>query len=143
MYIIWEVKNVNIHNKYFIITGIIKVLFKQVTICLVSLMRVFCPEIHCLEGIMYGGGFVQGGFVRKWLMSTGSYVWRGFCPRGFCLRWFCPRGFCPEGVLSAHRMEGVLFEIFFGGVFVRAPERRGTERGDYRSHSRYFRSCSL
>ena len=37
---------------------------------------------------MDGGGFVQGGFVRKWLMSKGSYVWRGFCP---------------EGVLSAHR----------------------------------------
>ena len=35
----------------------------------------------CLEGIMYGGGF-----VRKWLMSRGSYVWRGFCPRGFCPR---------------------------------------------------------
>ena len=24
----------------------------------------------CLEGVMYGGGFVRGGFVR-----------RGFCPR--------------------------------------------------------------
>ena len=43
--------------------------------------------MDCLEGIMYGGGFVQGGFVQKWLMSRGSYVWRGFCP---------------EGVLSAH-----------------------------------------
>ena len=68
-------------------------LFKQVTLCLVSLMRGFCPEMDCLEGIMYGGGFVQGGFVRKWLMSRGSYVWRGFYPRGFC----------PEGVLSAHQ----------------------------------------
>ena len=27
-------------------------------------MRVFCPEMDCLEGIMYGGGFVRGGFVR-------------------------------------------------------------------------------
>ena len=69
-------------------------LFKQVTLCLVSLMRGFCPEMDCLEGIMYGGGFVQGGFVRKWLMSRGSYVWRVFCPRVFC----------PEGVLSAHRL---------------------------------------
>ena len=57
-------------------------LFKQV-----SLMREFCPEMDCLEGIMYGGGFVQGGFVQKWLMSRGSYVWRGFCL---------------EGVLSGH-----------------------------------------
>ena len=47
-------------------------------------MRGFCPEMDCLEGIMYGGGFVQGGFVWKWLMSRGSYVWRGFCPKGFC-----------------------------------------------------------
>ena len=44
--------------------------------------------MDCLEGIMYGGGFVQGGFVRKWRMTRASYVWRGFCP---------------EGVLSAHR----------------------------------------
>ena len=42
--------------------------------------------MDCLEGIMYGGDFVQGGFVWKWLMSRGSYVWRGFCPRGFCPR---------------------------------------------------------
>ena len=35
---------------------------------------------------------VLSNFVRKWLMSRGSYVWRGFCPRVFC----------PEGVLSAH-----------------------------------------
>ena len=27
----------------------------------------------CLEGVMYGGGFVRGGFV-----------WRGFCPRTLC-----------------------------------------------------------
>ena len=66
-------------------------------------MKGFCPEMDCLEGIMYGGGFVQGGFVRKWLMSRGSYEWRGFCPRGFCPRGFCPREFCPEGVLSAHQ----------------------------------------
>ena len=44
-------------------------------------MRGFCPEMDCLEGIVYGGGFVQRGFVRKWLMSRGSYVWREFCPR--------------------------------------------------------------
>ena len=69
-------------------------LFKQVTLCLVSLMSGFGPEMDCLEGVMYGGGFVQGGFVRKWLMSRGSYVWRGFCPRVFC----------PEGVLSAHHI---------------------------------------
>ena len=62
-------------------------LFKQVTLCLVSLMRGFCPEMDCLEGIMYGGGFVQGGFVRKWLkclegvMYGGGFVRRGFCPR--------------------------------------------------------------
>ena len=53
-------------------------------------MRGFCPEMDCLEGIMYGGSFVQGGFVRKWLMSRGSYVWRGYCP---------------EGVLSAHQWD--------------------------------------
>ena len=71
-------------------------LFKQVTLCLVSLMKGFCPEMDCLEGIMYGGGFVQGGFVRKWRMSRGSYVWRGFCPRGFC-----PRTVCVHCVLLA------------------------------------------
>ena len=76
-------------------------------------MRFFCPEMDCLEGIVYGGGFVQGGFVRKWLMSRGSYVWRGFCPRGFCPRGFCPRGFCTEGVLSAYFQEGSINVLFF------------------------------
>ena len=79
-------------------------LFKPVTLCLVSLIRGFCPEMDCLEGIIYGGGFVQGDFVRKWLMSRGSYVWSGFCLRGFC----------PEGVLSAHHLscqsEGAFIE---------------------------------
>ena len=64
-------------------------------------MRVFCPEMDCLEGIMYGGGFVQGGFVRKWLMSRGSYVWRELRMKGVL----------SEGVLSE--------EVLSGGVFVR------------------------
>ena len=74
-------------------------IFKQVTLCLLSIMRGFCPEMDCLEGTMYGGGFVQGGFVRKWLKCLEDvYVWRQLCM---------------EGVLS----EGVLS----GGGFVHAP----------------------
>ena len=55
-------------------------LFKQVTLCLVSLMRGFCPEMDCLEGIMYGGGFVQGDFLPgnglclKGVMYGGGFV---------------------------------------------------------------------
>ena len=45
-------------------------LFKQVTLYLVSLMRGFCPEMDCLEEIMYGGGFLDGGFVRAPSVST-------------------------------------------------------------------------
>ena len=60
---------------------------------------------------MYGGGFVQGGFVRKWLMSRGSYVWRGFCPRGVL----------SKGVLS-------------GGGFVRAPYTHTTRT--HHTHTR-------
>ena len=33
------------------------------------MMKGFCPERACLDGVMYGGGFVRGVFVR-----------RGFCP---------------------------------------------------------------
>ena len=44
------------------------------------MMRGFCPRgvlsgrSLCLDGVMYGGGFVRGGFVR------GGFVRRGFCP---------------------------------------------------------------
>ena len=50
----------------------------------------------CLEGVMYGGGFVQGGFVRG-----------GFVRRGFCLRTPCCSLVWP--VLAEAPLTGVAF----------------------------------
>ena len=70
-------------------------LFKQVTLCLVSLMRVFCPEMDCLEGIVYGGGFVQGVLSRYGLCLEGVMYGGGFVRGGFVRGGFVRRGFCP------------------------------------------------
>ena len=53
-------------------------------------------------------GFCPRGFVRKWRMSRGSYVWRELCMEGVLSEGVLSEGVLSEGVLSggvlsAHR----------------------------------------